>query len=52
METFPGLSRVFPARNGGRGSQRKDEKGKPGACKNTTCVIERLGSRTDGAVRH
>lgn len=51
METYPGLSNVLFARNGVRGSQKKDERRKPGACENT-CVIERPGSWTDGAVRH
>lgn len=37
METYPGLSNVLFARNGVRGSQKKDERRKPGACENT-CV--------------
>lgn len=51
METFSGLSRVRLAKSGPGGSQNREEKGKPGACKNT-CVIERLGSRSESAVRH
>lgn len=50
METFSGLSRVRLAKSGAGGSQNREEKGKPGACKNT-CVIERLGSRSEKALR-
>ena len=35
METYPGPSNVFLARNGVRGSQKKDKRRKPGACENT-----------------
>lgn len=35
MGTFPGLFRVYLAKNGVRGSQRKGAEGEPGACKNT-----------------
>lgn len=35
METFSGLSRVRLAKSGAGGSQNKEEKCKPGVCKNT-----------------
>lgn len=42
METFPGLSRVYLAKNGVRGSQSKDEKREPGAYKNTHAQLNVL----------
>jgi hypothetical protein len=42
METFSGLSSMSLAKNGAGGSQDKEEKGKPGACKNTHVQLDRL----------
>lgn len=42
METYPGLSSVFLARNGVRSSQKKEQRRKPGACENTYAWVNVL----------